>query len=208
MKKRMVCFLLLGVFALGLSGCAKTVSLEEYESLNVQYGSLEADRDTLVEEKSGQAESLEAFQEIEEKYDELKTITADFIGLSEEQRVIAIEAAKKEDELAVLESKKAELEGQAEGLQQTIDGLNADIIRIKGEAKTFPAGHLNAGTDFELGRYKIYGGSSNFVVYSSSNRLQVNIILGGRYGVEEYIYTFSSGDQIKASSSFKMVPVE
>lgn len=107
-----------------------------------------------------------------------------------------------------LESEVAGLETEKSNLQSTIAKLQGDIVVLKGQPISFPAGYFIAGTDFDVGRYKIYGGSSNFVVHSASGSLRVNIILGGSYGVDEYIYTFSKGDEIEASSSFKLVLVE
>ena len=75
-------------------------------------------------------------------------------------------------------------------------------------AVEIPPGMYTVGKDIPAGRYKIHGGSSNFFVYSSSGSLEVNIILGGRYGVEEYLYTFKSGDEVEARSSFKLTPIE
>lgn len=86
--------------------------------------------------------------------------------------------------------------------------MNADIIKVSGKAKSYPAGDLTAGIDFPVGRYKIYGGSSNFIVHDADGWLRVNIILGSKYGVSEYIYTFAEGDQVRAESAFKMVPVK
>lgn len=222
MKKKLICIFLFTTLVCGTTGCAKRVALTEYESLQAEFTSLEADHEVLIEvktdleiskedlekDKTEQDKTIERLLKVESDFNELQSVTSDFMALSEEQRTVAIEAAKKEDELAALEARKQELEGQVGALQQTIDGLNGDIIRIKGEARTYPAGYLTAGTDFEAGRYKIYGGSSNFVVYSSSGKLQVNIILGGSWGVDEYIYSFASGDKVEASSSFKLVPVE
>ncbi len=108
-----------------------------------------------------------------------------------------------------LKSEKESLESQKKQLETEIDMLKGDIIKLKGEPKTYPAGHLTAGIDIPLGKYKIYGGNSNFVVHSSSGSLKVNIILGsGSFAVNEYIYTFSMGDRIQANSSFKLVAVE
>ena len=104
-------------------------------------------------------------------------------------------------EIKKLEDKKASLNNE-------ITNLSEEVIKLKGEPRTYPAGHLVAGEDIPLGKYKIYDGNSNFVVYSSSGNLQVNIILDSRYGVDEYIYTFKKGDKIQASSSFKLVKVE
>lgn len=221
MKKKIISLLLCGVFIFGLTGCTKKIPLEEYEALQSQYTSLKSDHDTLkidhstlttnhdnlVKEKSEQDTLLESLQVIEGKYDDLKTVTADFVALPEAKREIAIKAAKKTDELKTLEGKKKKLNNEIKELKKTIKNLNAEIVRTKGKARSYPAGHLTAGTDFATGRYKIYGGSSNFIVYSSRGSLEVNIILGN-YGVSEYIYRFSDGDKVEAGSAFKMISVE
>lgn len=107
-----------------------------------------------------------------------------------------------------LQNQKQDLETQKTQLETEINTLKGEVIKAKGQPKTYPAGHLTAGTDVPVGKYKIYGGSSNFIVYSAYGTLEVNIILGGTYGVNEYIYTFQSGDKIQASSSFNLVEVE
>lgn len=113
---------------------------------------------------------------------------------------------KKQNEL---NSEISSLENKKQSLNTEIQRLNSEVTKIKGEPKTYPAGQLTAGVDVPIGKYKIYGGNSNFMVYSSSGRLEVNIILGsGSYNVNEYIYTFKTGDIIKANSSFKLVSIE
>lgn len=108
-----------------------------------------------------------------------------------------------------LKKEVSSLENKKQSLNTEIQQLNGEVTKIKGEPKTYPAGQLTAGADVPIGRYKIYGGSSNFVVYSSSGSLEVNVILGsGAYNVNEYIYTFKTGDIIKANSSFKLVSIE
>lgn len=106
-----------------------------------------------------------------------------------------------------LEKKVEELTDTKNSLETEVAKLKEDVIKTKGQAKSYPAGYLTAGTDFETGRYKIYGGSSNFVVHSAGGSLRVNIILGS-YGIDEYVYTFSVGDKVEARSSFKMIPIE
>lgn len=155
-----------------------------YKNLSSQYANLEK---KLKERENELEKSKEEVQELkqEEKQNEIN------------------------NNIKTLENKVSELTTQKQDLENQINTLNQDVIRIKGEAKTYPAGHLTAGVDTPTGKYKIYGGSSNFVVYSASGSLQVNIILGtGRYSVSEYIYTFKSGDKIEADSSFKLVEVE
>lgn len=111
--------------------------------------------------------------------------------------------------IATLENKVIELTNQKISLENQISELSSEVIKLKGEPKTYPAGHLTAGTDVPTGKYKIYGGNSNFVVRSSSGSLQVNIVLGtNAYSVSEYIYTFKTGDKIEARSTFKLIEVE
>ena len=127
-----------------------------------------------------------------------------------EIRELQQEDRKKEvqNNIKTLENKQEELTKEKETLESQVTSLKQDVIKIKGEPKTYPAGQLIAGEDVPIGKFKIYGGKSNFQVYSSTGRLQVNIILGGSYGVDEYIYTFKADDKIEASSSFKLVEVE
>lgn len=107
-----------------------------------------------------------------------------------------------------LEGEQKTLETKKQSLEEEINSLQGEVIKIKGEPKTYPAGHLTVGTDIPAGKYKIYDGKSNFVVYSVYGDLEVNTILGSSYGVNEYIYDFKDGDKVEASSSFKLVAVE
>ena len=91
-----------------------------------------------------------------------------------------------------LKKEEDSLKNQKQQLENEVNVLKSDIIKLKGEPKTYPAGHLTAGIDIPIGKYKIYGGSSNFVVYSAYGDLNVNIILGSGYSsVNEYIYIHS-----------------
>ena len=124
--------------------------------------------------------------------------------LSGEKKQIEIQ-----NQINSLTDKKSNLINEKQNLENDIAKLKQDVIRVKGEPKNYPAGYLKAGSDFEAGKYKIYNGNSNFIVHSLSGNLKVNIILGnGKYSVNEYIYRFSSGDEIQADSSFTMVLVE
>lgn len=137
-----------------------------------------------LSEKNSSLQREEEKNKIKEEIEELK---------ADKQKIAEDIEAKKEEKTS---------------LEQKLKELEDEVITVKGKGKTYPAGYLTAGKDFEVGRYKIYGGSSNFIVYSKYGDLRVNIILGGKYGVEEYIYTFEDGDEIKAGSSFKLRPIE
>ena len=125
----------------------------------------------------------------------------------EEQEKINSKIEELKNEQKELETEISDKKSEKTSLEKDLEKLNGDIITARGKAKSYPAGQLVAGKDFETGRYKIYGGSSNFVVYSLLGELEVNIILGD-WGVEEYVYTFNEGDEIEAGSSFKMQPIE
>jgi len=143
-------------------------------------------------------------KKIEENKEEI-WILQDSVAYNEEQNKLK-ELQTKESEL---NSEISSLENKKQTLNTEIEQLNGEVIKIKGKPKSYPAGHLTAGTDIPTGKYKIYGGSSNFAVYSKYGELEVNIILGGSYGgVNEYIYTFNIGDKIEARSSFKLVEVK
>lgn len=148
--------------------------------------------------------------------DENNSIQEQFMGLSEKISTLQKdeEQEKINNKIQELKSEQEELEedikdkkSEKSSLEKELDKLNGDIVTAKGKAKTYPAGQLVAGEDFEVGRYKIYGGSSNFIVYSRFGELEVNTILGD-WGVDEYVYTFNDGDEIEAHSSFKMQPIQ
>lgn len=89
------------------------------------------------------------------------------------------------------------------------DSLKSEVSQLEGTPQNYSAGYYTAGTNFPTGRYKIYNGNSNFVVRSSYGDLKVNIILGdSSYHVTEYIYDFSTGDQIEADSSFTIIKIQ
>lgn len=164
------------------------------ERTNIQYFENEKKLKKEVEEKSKRIEELNKEEEqkkIQEKIEKLNSTKED-----------------KESEINTLEESKKQKQSEIDKLNSQINNLKSDIIKIKGQEKLYPAGYLVAGKDFEIGRYKIYGGSSNFFVRTITGNLKVNIILGGEYGVNEYIYEFSKGDEIEANSSFKMVLIE
>ena len=201
--------LLLLLFVVGCSG----VSTDDHQQVLDQLTEAEESLSFLEDEHqvvlSQLAETEESLTTLQNEYDSYRESTADWLEYSEEEKQAEIEIAKRETEIEELEKIKSDYESQVESLESQIEKLKDDVITIAGSPKTYPAGYLTAGKDFEVGRYKIYGGSSNFIVYSSEGRLRVNIILGsGSFAVNDYVYTFSHGDEVQANSSFTMVPIE
>ena len=141
-------------------------------------------------------------EQFKELTDKISTLQKD-----EEQQKINDKIQDLKEDQEELEEDINSKKSEKNSLEEEIERLNEDVITAKGKAKTYPAGQLVAGEDFEVGRYKIYGGNSNFIVYSRWGDLEVNTILGD-WGVEEYVYTFNEGDEVEAHSSFKMQPIE
>ena len=191
MSKKLLFFVVLClVVALFLPGCSG-ISKEDHAKALEQ-----------VEVLEGELQSLKT------EHSKLKEQTKDWVQYDETQKAAAVEVAKRETDIKNLDKKKADLTKEIASLQGQVDKLKQDIIKATGSTKSYPAGELYAGVDFPVGRYRIHGGSSNFVVYSASGYLRVNIILGSSYGVSEYIYRFEQGDKIEARSSYKMTPIQ
>ena len=145
--------------------------------------------------------------QVQSEFDEYKAETADWVTFTEEQRQAETEIARRTEEIAELDGRIQSLQGEIGTAEEQLASLQGSIIRARGESRSFPAGVLSVGTDIEPGRYRIYGGSSNFFV-RRGGRSVVNIILGGRHGVSEYVFTLQSGDEIEARSSFRLQPIE
>jgi hypothetical protein len=50
-------------------------------------------------------------------------------------------------------------------------------------------------------------GSSNFFVRDSMGASRINVILGGRLGVKEYVCNLNAGEEIQAESAVTLYPM-
>jgi len=210
--------IILTVAAGVLSGCSAGVSEADHEAVVSENDSLRNDHSILQNEHSALVAEKAELQIIHDsllvemvslqgEYDVLYIETADFRALGESQRADALEVATLVDGISTLESRVGELNTEIGELNNRITTLQSDVVRIAGESRAIPAGVWYVGSDIEAGRYRVYGGSSNFFVRRNEFPV-VNIILGTAMGVSEYIFTFRNGDEIDARSSFRMVPIE
>lgn len=197
MKKGLILLIAI-LIVLSMVGCSFGVSQEKFDEFKASYDSLD------IEYASLKAKNVL----LQADYYTLVEETKAFTKLSDEEKDIFIEAIDNRDIIIEMNNEIEEKSNQIIELDEKIASLKSEVIKISSEPKKYPAGYLYAGTDFEVGRYKIHDGSSNFMVKSSSGESRVNIILGGKYGVEEYIYKFSLGDEVEARGSFKMVSIE
>lgn len=216
------------VLSCALTGCSG-VSQSDYDNLSAEKQLVESELSaqqtentslqTETNDLKSKYERLKSEKDkIQADYDEILSNFEDWKTLTDNEKAARIEMSKHNDEIAKLKSDAkikqneiAELEADIEKLKSDIEKYEGELIKAKGSPISLPAGYLTAGTDFDVGRYKVYGGSSNFVVYDSRGDLRVNIILSpydDGFGVTEYIYKFSLGDTVEARSAFKMVPVE
>lgn len=148
---------------------------------------------------------------LQSEYDAWKAATQDWVDMKEEEKAAEKEKVKKTTELTVLSQKIADKEKELSEVQAQIDAAKGELIKEYGKPLSFPAGYFYAGKDFPAGRYKIYDGTSNFFVHSKDGEHRVNIILDEKDTdgyVTEFVYTFEDGDEIEASSSFKLIAIE
>ncbi|WP_276917445.1 hypothetical protein [Aneurinibacillus aneurinilyticus] len=180
---------------------------------------------TTLNEKALSYSQLE--QEIQKKNDELKTVTDNLSAKQKEFDTIKatyeeaknlvsqkekiktdIQAAQKEQSAVVSKIDSTNKELQAK--QVELEKLSNAIVAKKQAPKQLPAGHFTVGKDIEAGRYKVTasGQGSNYVVYDSLGGLKVNAILGGSFGVSEYIVELADGDKIQEEMRVKYTAIE
>lgn len=226
-------FGLLIIFITLLPACTSGISQEDFDSLQNEYDeiqlkynelSLERDeisldrdrissnRDSLIVElDDAVSNSYEYADElvgvklerdrISKEFDEYKTSMRIYSDLSKEEAANRLVEEQRKETISELDSEIAEKQKQLDTLQNLIKKTGEDPIKLT-------AGYFYGGTDIPTGRYQVSNGSSNFVVHSSGGRLKVNIILGGRYGVDSYVFDVSSGDEIKSESPCTLTPIE
>jgi len=208
--KKSVLFILVISVSLALSSCtinSSSFTDEEHQAVVDEKASLQSEYDSLNSQYSA----------LQSEYNSYKNDTADWAEYSEAEKETALEVAEREDDIAALDAEISTKNDTIASLQSEIDGLNnqiaslrADVVEAQGDPISFPAGYFTAGTDFAVGRYKIYDGTSNFFVHDLSGDSRVNIILDSiddGFYVKEYVYAFRAGDEIRAESTFKMVPI-
>lgn len=177
----------------------------EVEALKIKNVELEknlSDSDArLTKSRSEYASVFADYKDIRVEYDKMKE-DSDYNEYITKKNDVELKLSEKE---IYLESVNAEILVS----QEKLDNIIGETLEKKAEPISLPAGYLYAGIDFPIDRYRIFDGSSNFVVYDSKDSLMVNIILGnGKHNVSEYIYSFRTGDCIRCNSSFKIELIE
>ncbi|MCL2662243.1 MAG: hypothetical protein FWE83_02810 [Oscillospiraceae bacterium] len=235
--KTLTMVLMVIIVLIGLLGCTKSPEENDnaYDNLLEQYNQIISENNLVgneVDSLRGEVESLAAKNA--EMQQEIEGLSNDVTLLSSQlnEKTIIVneqnEQLNEQNERLIelqpyLELSREEVELRRESLnrQQVLDDLDAEIeakqdeldrlvTRIKetGEAPiTLGAGEYRSPDDIPPGRYTVTG-RSNFVVYNSRDRLQVNTILGGRHGEDSYTFFLDSGSRIEARGRFTLTPVE
>lgn len=177
-----VLVILLSLFAGGGIGYNMNVNnavVEDLKAKNDEYITLTEKLDSVKGELDTNSDVLKEMEEYKAKN----------IEISNQQ--------KKLDELTTLLAEK----------QAEYDTLSANVEKVKGEPKVLPAGSYLVGQHVPAGRYKITG-ESNFFLRTSGGYSVVNIILGGRIGIPEYITDMEAGQTIETRGGCTLTPVE
>ncbi|PLR95901.1 hypothetical protein [Bacillus sp. T33-2] len=205
-----VAALVFGIIFYSIGVSSAKVTLEEKKvDYNQLVKAIEGKEGSLasIKEDIRQAESdLTAVQgeikEQESAYAEAKKVI-------ENRSALEAEVAKIQSDLGAKQTEIQNLENTIESKKGELAGIEGQIREKKEAPKQLPAGHFVVGRDIAEGRYKVVpvGEGSNFVVYSAGGELKVNTILGS-WGVKEYVFFASEGDEIQSEAPTRFVPVE
>ncbi|RFU68404.1 hypothetical protein [Bacillus sp. V59.32b] len=122
------------------------------------------------------------------------------------------ENAEKEltDLNSAVDSKKGEitdLNNDIKAKEKELALLTGKVQQKKEAPKSLSAGKFTVGTDIPAGRYKVTsnGGSGNFFI---NEGMDANVIIGGGFGLKEYITHLNDGDAIDINFPAKFTPIE
>lgn len=115
--------------------------------------------------------------------------------------------AKAIDDLRATSAKLDDVQSKLTSGRAELIALRGRIQRTKDAPIEMPAGQLVVGHDLPAGRYAVVG-DSNFQVFAEDGDLKVNTILGGDYGVKEYVCFLEDGDRIEARGADTFYRIE
>lgn len=208
------------VFNIGSSSA--TVSIDEaklsYDELLTKVEEQEKtleDLEAAVEEKNSEIseKEKEVKAKLTEQDDKLKAKEKEvneILTLLENKESLEKEVKDLENAVAKKSSEETSVQQKIDAKQKELEKIENAIVEKMDEPVTLSAGQFIVGTDFAPGRYKAVsnGGAGNFVVYDASGSLKVNSILGGSYGVAEYVFFSDIGDKVETTNPIKLIPVE
>jgi len=200
-KKVIVLLAILSLSACGVAQAQHDELTESYEALTLN---LEETSGLLYSAQSYLSLARETIEELEERNQYLEEKIEGLgahINLSREEALLEYESLNREGIIAELDELISDKQAELERLQTR--------VRETGEAPIqLSAGTWYAGSDIPTGRYQASNGSSNFVVRDGNGRLVANVILGGRNGVDTYVFTLPSGGLVETRGGVTLTPIE
>ncbi len=170
---------------------------------------LEAHLDDEKEQSSNSIDKLELVIEELEAFiseNEVDVLKEELDQLTSEKEKTEGRISKLEGDLEKQTKVMDEKDEEISALKEQIEEKNEEISELKNppppSTSKLGAGKWIAGEHIAPGRYTVSAesGSGNFIVFSSSGRLEVNEILGdGDWGVTDVTFTLSEEDEIEIS---------
>lgn len=194
--------LLLSSYFIG-STTAVTTLKEKTVSYNQIESEIKKQNEELTSTKEKLAAANKELASVQTQYKEAKDLIAkreELVKNVQLSQDVQMTMKKEIDQMnEQLNTKKIELER-----------LSNAIVTKKQTPKQLPAGHFTVGKDIEAGRYQVtaVGRGSNFVVRDSIGDLKVNTIIGGGFGVAEYVVELADGDSIEQEMRVKFTSIE
>ncbi|MCL1999261.1 MAG: hypothetical protein FWG65_10895 [Turicibacter sp.] len=219
----------LGLVVVMLAACG--ISQSEFDAAIEETSTLSAavaERDVRIQDLEHEnTRILELETELEASIYEVYSLTMRSTELADEVVALNLVISDLQDKVdglgphLELSAAEAEIILATLDRQEIIDGLDAEIGARQAELDTLEvriretgeepirlgAGFYTSPNDIPPGRYRATG-SSNFFVRDRNGRGRVNVILGGRNGLDYFVFNLSSGDEIEARSAFVLTPVE
>jgi hypothetical protein len=147
----------------------------------------------------------------EKKLSDKKTEVTEALALLGKKQELNAEIEKAGKDADVKKGEITKLDTDINAKKSELEKLNEGVKAKKEEPLSLNAGEYIVGKDVPPGRYKAtaVGRGTNFFVYNSSGRAQVNTILGdSSVGKGDYVFFCDSGNVIKTHGPVKLIPVE
>lgn len=196
-----------GAYSIGSSGATTTINKEKvsYEKL---VSEIESKENELVNAKDKTRKGIASEeQKLKGKEAEVK----ETLALVEKKNEIHADIEKAGKDVEAKKGEITKLDTDINSKKSELEKLSEGVKAKKEEPRTLIAGEYIVGKDIPAGRYKAtpVGRGTNFFVYNSSGRAQVNTILGdGGVGRGDYVFFCDAGNVIKTHGEVKLIPVE
>ncbi|WP_078555923.1 hypothetical protein [Bacillus alkalicellulosilyticus] len=201
--------LLVIAYSTGANGATTMIEEEKVnyeellEKIAEQEGKLTEVEELVAEKEEVVAEKEDLIESKEEEYQKVLKVIEGRDSIKSEIKDLESELKLKERELDSIKS-------NIERKDKELSAISGELKKKQDEPKRLSSGTFIVGHDIPASRYIATpnGGSGNFVVYSATGSLKVNVILGGSIGVPEHVFFAEEGDTIELNNPTRFTPVE